>query len=152
MSDERRGPLLIGVLAVIAGAALYLAAGDVLSVPDRTFGAPRWVVAIFALGLFFGGGYALALALPTPRMRRLLGGAALLALVTGSAVFMTWLAFTGGGRRPRAPISADSLMFGPDVGAFIVRAFFWLFAIPLDAIALGAWLFALRALVRPPAP
>jgi hypothetical protein len=76
MSDDRRGPLVIGALAVIAGAALFLAAGDVLPVPDKTFGAPRRLVAVFALSFFFGGCYIVAFGLPTPRMRQLLGGAA----------------------------------------------------------------------------
>jgi hypothetical protein len=41
MPDDRRGPLVIGVLAAATGGALFLAAGDVLPVPDKTFGAPR---------------------------------------------------------------------------------------------------------------
>ena len=153
MSDDRRGPLVIGALTVIAGAALFLAAGDVLPVPDKTFGAPRWVVAVFALGFFFGGGYALSLALPTPRMRQILGGAAGLALVTSGALLFTWLALTGGGaRRAPAPVRPGSLVLGPDVGAFVAQAFFWLFAIPIDAIALIAWFIALRSVIRRPPP
>jgi len=153
MSDDRRGPLVIGALTVIAGAALFLAAGDVLPVPDKTFGAPRWVVAVFALGFFFGGGYALSLALPTPRMRQILGGAAGLALVTGGALLFTWLALTGGvARRAPAPVRPGSLVLGPDVGAFVSQAFFWLFAIPIDAIALIAWFIALRSVIRRPPP
>jgi hypothetical protein len=150
MSDDRRGPLVIGALAVIAGAALFLAAGDVLPVPDKTFGAPRRLVAVFALSFFFGGCYIVALGLPTPRMRQLLGGAAGLALVTGGALLMTWLALTGGGTRAPAPVRPDSLVLGPDVGAVIVRVFIWLFAIPLDAIALIAWLVSFRWLIKRP--
>ena len=153
MSDDRRGPVVIGALTVLAGSALFLAAGDVLPVPDETFGAPRWVVAVFALGFFFGGGYALSLALPTPRMRQILGGAAGLALVTGGALLFTWLALTGGGaRRAPAPVRPGSLVLGPDVGAFVSQAFFWLFAIPIDAIALIAWFIALRSVIRRPPP
>jgi hypothetical protein len=152
MSDDPRGPLVIGALAVIAGAALFLAAGDVLPVPDKTFGAPRWLVAVFALSFFFGGCYVVALGLPTPRMRQLLGGTAGLALVTGGALLMTWLALTGGGRRAPAPVRPDSLVLGPDVGGVIVRVFFWLFAIPLDAIAVIAWLVAFRRLIKRPPP
>ena len=153
MSDDRRGPVVIGALTVLAGSALFLAAGDVLPVPDETFGAPRWVVAVFALGFFFGGGYAVSLALPTPRMRQILGGAAGLALVTGGALLFTWLALTGGGaRQAPAPVRPGSLVLGPDVGAFVARAFFWIFAVPIDAIALIAWFIALRSLIRRPPP
>jgi hypothetical protein len=147
MSDDRWGPLVIGALTVITGAALFLAAGDVIPLPDRTFGAPRRVVAVF------GGCYAVSLALPTPRMRQVLGGAAGLALISGGALLFTWLALTGGGaRRAPAPIRPGSLVLGPDVGGVIVRVFFWLFAIPIDAIALIAWFIALRSLVRRPPP
>jgi hypothetical protein len=38
------------------------------------------------------------------------------------------------------------------VGAFIVYAFFWLFALPIDAIALVAWFVTLRWLLRRPPP
>jgi hypothetical protein len=102
MADDRRGPLVIGALTAITGAVLFLAAGDVIPLPDQTFGGPRWLVALFALGFFFGGGYALGLA--------------------------------------------------PDVSSVIVRAFFWIFAIPVDALALVAWFIALRWLVRRPPP
>src|SRR5207245_10269162 len=39
MSDDRRGPLVIGALTVIAGDALFIAGGYVLHVPDMTFAA-----------------------------------------------------------------------------------------------------------------
>jgi len=72
MPDDRRGPLVIGVLAVATGGALFLAAGDVLPVPDKTFGAPRWLAAILGLGFFFGGSYIALLmtwqALTAPRL------------------------------------------------------------------------------------
>jgi hypothetical protein len=45
--------------------------------------------------------------------------------------------------RARPP---DSLVLGPYVGAVIV----WLFAIPLDAIALIAWLVSFRWLIKLP--
>lgn len=149
MPDDRRGPLVIGILTAFTGAVLFLAAGDVIALPDRTFGAPRWLVALFALGLFFGGGYAVSLALPVAWMRRALGGASALAFLTAGALLMTWLAVTGGGaRRAHPPARAGSLVFGPEVGEVVVRAFFWLFAIPLDVIALVAWFVAVRWLVR----
>ena len=55
MSDDRRGPFVVGALTVFTGAVLFLAAGDVIPLPDRTFGGPRWLVALLALGIFFGG-------------------------------------------------------------------------------------------------
>jgi len=153
MPDDRRGPFVIGLLTAFTGAVLFLAAGDVIPLPDRTFGGPRWMVALFALGLFFGGGYAVSLALPVSWMRRALGGATALAFLTAGALLMTWLAVTGGGsRHAHPPARPGSLVFGPEVGAVIVRAFAWLFAIPLDVIALVAWIVAVRWLVRRPPP
>jgi hypothetical protein len=153
MADDRRGPLVIGALTAVTGGVLFLAAGDVIAVPDTTFGAPRWLVSVFALGVFFGGGYLLALALPTPRMRRVLGGAAALAFLSAAALLMTWLAITGGGaRRPPMPAGPGSLVLSPEIGRIVTHGFAWLFAIPLDAIALGAWFIALRSLVRRPPP
>jgi hypothetical protein len=153
MVESRQGPLVIGVLTAITGGVLFLAAGDVLPVADKTFGAPRWLVSLFALGVFFGGGYLVALALPTPRMRRVLGGAAALAFLSMAASLMTWLAITGGGPTllPMPP-RPGSLVLSPDIGRFVMQVFAWLFAIPLDALALGAWFIALRWLVRRPPP
>jgi len=149
MADDRRGPLVIGLLTAFTGAILFLAAGDVIPLPDQTFGAPRWLVALFALGLFFGGAYAVSLALPVAWMRRALGGASALAFLTAAALLMTWLALTGGGRRVAGvPARPGALVLGPDVGEIVVRAFFWLFAVPLDAIALVGWFIAVRWLVR----
>ena len=39
-------------------------------------------------------------------------------------------------------------MLGPDVSGILVRAFFWLFAIPLDVIALVGCFLAVRSLLR----
>lgn len=152
MPDDRRGPIVIGLLTAFTGAVLFLAAGDVISLPDRTFGGPRWVVALFALGFVFGGGYAVSLALPVPWMRRVLGGATALAFLTAGALLFTWLAVTGGPRRAHPPVRPGSLVFGPEVGEVVVGAFAWLFAIPLDVIALVAWVVAVRWLVRRPPP
>jgi len=153
MAESRQGPLVIGVLTAITGGVLFLAAGDVLPVADKTFGAPRWLVSLFALGVFFGGFYLLALVLPTPRMRRVLGGAAALVFLSTVAVLMTWLAITGGGpRRPPMPARPGLLVLSPEIGRTVMQAFAWLFAIPLDAVALGAWFIALRWLVRRPPP
>jgi hypothetical protein len=153
MADNRLGPLVIGALTAITGGVLFLAAGDVIPVPDKTFGGPRWLVSLFALGVFFGGCYFVALALPTPRMRRVLGGAAALAFLNAVAILMTWLAVTGGGaRRPPMPARPGSLVLSHDIGRIVTQGFAWLFAIPLDAIALGAWFIALRWLVRRPPP
>ena len=149
MPDDRRGPLVIGLLTAFTGAVLFLAAGDVIPLPDRTFGAPRWLVALFALGFFFGGGYSVSLALPVAWMRRALGGASALAFLTAAALLFTWLAVTGAGPRlAGAPVRPGSLVLPAAVGDIVVRAFFWLFAIPLDALALVAWVIAVRWLVR----
>src|SRR2546428_633056 len=72
MADDRRGPFAIGALAVATGAVLFLAAGDVLTVPDKTFGAPRWLAAMLGVGGFFGGSYIRSLVLAPPWDRRLL--------------------------------------------------------------------------------
>ena len=80
------------------------------------------------------------------RMRGLLGGAAGLAMISFSALLMTWLAVTGGGRAPAHP-PRGTLVLGPDVGGILVHAFFWIFAIPLDLVALIGWFVALRALL-----
>jgi hypothetical protein len=149
MPSDRRGPLVIGLLTAFTGAVLFLAAGDVIPLPDRTFGAPRWLVALFALGIFFGGGYAVSLALPVAWMRRALAGASALTFLTAAALLFTWLAVTGGGPRlAGAPVRPGSLVLPAAVGDIVVRAFFWLFAIPLDALALVAWVIAVRWLVR----
>jgi len=154
MADDRRGPLVIGVLTAATGGLLFLAAGDVVPVPDRTFGAPRWLVSVFALGFFFGGAYLVACLLPASRMRRVLGGASALAFLSAVALLMTWMALTGGGPALDRPVAArpGSIAFSPAVGRVVTSAFFWLFAIPLDALALVAWFIALRWLVRRPAP
>jgi len=132
MPDDRRGPLVIGVLAAATGGALFLAAGDVLPVLDKTFGAPRWLAAILGLGFFFGGSYIVSLGLPTPWTRRLLGAAAILSFVSMGALLMTWQALTA----PR----------------LIIGAFFWIFALVMDAVAVAAWVVTLRVLLRRPSP
>jgi hypothetical protein len=146
MADDRRGPVVIGILSVVTGAVLYLAAADILSVSDRTFGAPRWVVASFALGLFFAGFYALSLRLPTPVTSRGLAAATALTFLTTGGVFMSWLAL-GGGARGRSTVS-----IGPLSLLLLTRGIelvlFWVLALITDAIAVGAWIYCLRALAR----
>jgi len=141
MQADRRGPLVIGALAAAAGAVVFLAAGDVLPVPDKTFGAPRWLAAVLGLGFFFGGSYIVSLVLPTPWMGRLLGAATILTFVTMGALLMTWQALTGG-----------SFVLSRDATRLIVGAFFWIFALLMDAIALIAWVVALRVLLRRQSP
>ena len=141
MPDDRRGPLVIGALAVAAGAVVFLAAGNVLPVPDKTFGAPRRLAAMLGLGFFFGGSYIVSLVLPTPWMGRLLGAATILTFVTMGALLMTWQALTAG-----------SFVLSLDAPRLIVGAFFWMFAFLMDAVALIAWVVALRVLLRRPSP
>ena len=65
---------------------------------------------------------------------------------------MTWLAITGGGAQtPSDAAHPGSLVLSPDIGRFVMQAFAWLFAIPLDAIALGAW-FDRPAMARAATP
>ncbi|PYM93631.1 MAG: hypothetical protein DME04_10625 [Candidatus Rokuibacteriota bacterium] len=142
MPDDRRGPLVVGALTVATGAVLFLAAGDVLPVPDKTFGAPRWLAALLGLGVFFSGSYIVSLVLPTPWTRRLLGAAALLTFVTMGALLLTWHALAAGG----------PLVLSRDAPRIIVGAFFWIFALLLDAIAVVAWVVALRVLLHRPSP
>ena len=141
MPDDRRGPLVIGALAAAAGAMVFLAAGDVLPVPDKTFGAPRWLAAVLGLGFFFGGSYIVSLVLPTPWMGRLLGAATILTSVTMGALLMTWQALTAG-----------SFVLSLDAPRLIAGAFFWMFALVMDPVALIAWVVALRVLLRRPSP
>ena len=141
MPDDRRGPLVIGALAAAAGAMVFLAAGDVLPVPDKTFGAPRWLAAVLGLGFFFGGSYIVSLVLPTPWMGRLLGAATILTFVTMGALLMTWQALTAG-----------SFVLSLDAPRLIAGAFFWMFALVMDPVALIAWVVALRVLLRRPSP
>jgi hypothetical protein len=152
MPDDRHGPLVVGALTAITGGVLFLAAGRVIALPDEMFGSPRWLVALFALGLFLGGCYAMSLAMPTPSMTRVLGGSCGLAFLTAAALLFTWLALTGGGPRRHPSARAGSLVLPADVFDVLIRAFFWLFALPIDAIALVAWFVALRWLIRRPAP
>ena len=141
MPDDRRGPLVIGALAVAAGGVVFLAAGNVLPVPDKTFGAPRRLAAMLGLGFFFGGSYIVSLVLPTPWMGRLLGAATILTFVTMGALLMTWQALTAG-----------SFVLSLDAPRLIAGAFFWMFALVMDPVALIAWVVALRVLLRRPSP
>ena len=112
MPDDRRGPLVVGALTVATGTVLFLAAGDVLPVPDKTFGAPRWLAAMLGLGVFFGGSYIVSLVLPTPWMRRWLGAAAILTFVTMVALLMTWKALTAGAGSLVLPLNPPRLFAG----------------------------------------
>jgi len=68
---------------------------------------------------FFGGCYAVSLALPTPRMRQVLGGAAGLALISGGRLLFTWLALTGGGADGARAIRPGSLVLGRRRGVIV---------------------------------
>ena len=148
-----RATLAIGLLCVVAGAFIVLVAGDVIPQPDETFGAPRWMVAVFGLAFFFVGWYVLSLLLPTPMMRQVFATAAALCLLTGGAVFLTWLAL--GGDAPghtTVSIGPFSLLLPAAVARGFQRAIVVFFALIADAIALFAWYGMLRALVRRRAP
>jgi hypothetical protein len=144
-----RAMLAIGLLCVAAGSFIVLVAGDVIPQPDEKFHAPRWMVAVFGLAFFFAGWYVLSLLLPTPMMRQVFATAAALCLLTGGAVFLTWLAWTGGeGGRTTISIGPFSLLLPAGFARGVERAVIIFFALLNDAIALVAWYATLRALVR----
>jgi len=72
-----------------------------------------------------------------------LGAAAILSFVTMAALLMTWRALTAG---------AGSFGLPRDAPRLVAAAFFWIFALLLDAVAVVAWVVALRVLLRRPAP
>lgn len=144
-----RATLAIGLLCVAAGSFIVLVAGDVIPQPDEKFHAPRWMVAVFGLAFFFVGWYVLSLLLPTPMMRQVFATAAALCLLTGGAVFLTWLAL--GGDPPgqtTVSIGPFSLLLPAAVARGFDRVFIIFFALFNDAIAIVAWYATLRALVR----
>jgi hypothetical protein len=144
-----RATLAIGLLCVVAGAFIVLVATDVIPQPDEKFHAPRWMVAVFGLAFFFAGWYVLSLLLPTPMMRQAFATAAALCLLTGGAVFLTWLALTGGeGGRTTISIGPFSVLLPAGAARALERVLVGFFALVADALALGAWYAALRALVR----
>jgi hypothetical protein len=148
-----RATLAMGLLCVAAGAFIFLVAGDVIPRPDEKFHAPRWMVAVFGLAFFFAGWYLLSLLLPTPMMRQVLATATALCLLTGGAIFLTWLAWTGGdGGRATISIGPFSLLLPAAVARGFERVIVVFFALITDALALFVWYAMLRALVRSRAP
>ena len=149
--DARRGLLVVGALTVVMGAVLFFAATGVIPQPDAKFGAPRWVVALFGLAFFFAGFYVVSLCLPAPVTGRVLAAATTLTFLTGSAILVTWLAWTGGGGG-RVTVSAGPVaLLAPAAAARGLRwTMLWFFAALNDALAAGAWIYYLRALVRRP--
>ena len=86
-------------------------------------------------------------------MGRLLGAATILTFVTMGALLMTWPALTGGGSgRSFVSSGTGSFVLSRDATRLIVGAFFWIFALLMDAIALIAWVVALRVLLRRQSP
>ena len=148
-----RATLAMGLLCVAAGAFIFLVATDVIPQPDEKFHAPRWMVAVFGLAFFFAGWYLLSLLLPTPMMRQVLATATALTLLTGGAVFLTWLAL--GGDPPghtTVSIGPFSLLLPAGFARGVDRVVIIFFALLTDAIALVVWYAALRPLVRRRAP
>lgn len=149
MANDRRGPLAVGILSVVMGAALFLAAADIIPQPDEKFGAPRWMVAGIALAFCFAGFYVLSLVLATPVTRRVLATVTSLTFVSAAAILVTWLAWTGGGGgRTTVLIGPFSLLLPAGAARGVEPALRWFFAALTDAFAVAVWLHFLRALVR----
>ena len=150
---SRRVTLVVGLLMVVAGTAIFLAAANIIPQPDEKFGAPRWMVALSGLAFFFAGWYIVSIGLPAPRMGQVLAGATTLTFLTSMALILTWLARTGG-EAGRATISIGpfSLLLPSGIARGIERAIIWFFALVLDAIALFAWYQTARWLLRRRAP
>ena len=150
---SRRGTLVVGLLMVVAGTTIFLAAANIIPQPDEKFGAPRWMVALFGLAFFFAGWYLLSLLLPAPITRRALANACGLTLITGGAVFMTWLAWTGGdGGQMTVSIGPFSMLLPKNIQRSMGHVVLWFFAALNDALALFMWVYTLRGLFRRRAP
>jgi hypothetical protein len=153
MPNDRRVLLVVGLLVVAAGAFIVLIAADVIPQPDEEFHAPRWMVALFGLTFFLAGWYVLSLALPAPRTGQVLATATALTFVTGGALFLTWLAWTGGDAgRTTVSLGPFSMVLPPGLARGLDRIMIWFFALLMDAIAVAAWYAMLRWLVRRRAP
>ena len=153
MPYDRRGLVVVGAFTVLMGTVIFIIATDIIPQPDEKFGAPRWIVGLFGLAFFFAGWYVLSLLLPTPRTRQVLAAATALTMLTGGAVLLTGLAL-GGGAAGGAKVSFGpfSLLLPAGVARGFERVMIWFFAALTDSIALAAWLYALRTLVRRHAP
>ena len=150
---SRRVTLVIGLLVVVMGTAIFLAAADIIPQPDEKFGAPRWMVALFGLAFFFAGWYLLALLLPAPITRQVLANACGLTLITGGAVFTTWLAWTGGaGGQTTISIGPFSMLLPKNIARSIGHVVLWFFAALNGALALFMWFRTLRGLFRRQTP
>lgn len=144
---------MVGLLVVVMGTMIFLAAANIIPQPDEKFGAPRWIVALFGLMFFFAGWYILSLLLPAPITRQVLANACGLTLITGGSVFTTWLAWTGGnGGQTTISIGPFSMLLPKDIARSIGRVVIWFFAALNDALALFMWFHALRGLLRRRAP
>jgi hypothetical protein len=149
MPDDRRGLVVVGTFVVLMGTMIFLVAADVIPQPDEKFGAPRWMVALFGLSFFFAGWYVLSLLLSAPITRQVLAYACGLTLITGGAIFTTWLAWTGGDPgRTTVSIGPFSLLLPRNVARSIGHVMIWFFAALNDALAVFLWFQALRGLLR----
>lgn len=149
----RRSTLVVGLFVVLMGMMIFLAAANILTQPDEKFGAPRWMVALFGLAFFFAGWYLLSLLLPAPITRQVLANACGLSLITGGAVFLTWLAWTGGDSgQTTVSIGPFSMLLPRNIARSIGQVVIWFFAALNDALALFMWFHTLRGLFRRQAP
>jgi len=147
-ANNRWPPSVAGLLVAGVGTVIVLAAGDVIRQPDSAFGAPRWMVALFGFTFVLAGLCMLASALPTPRTRGLLGGAAALTFLTAAAIFLTWQALGGGaGGASSVAIGPIAFTLPAPVARIVDRILVWLFALLVDVLAAVAWIAVLRALV-----
>lgn len=76
-----------------------------------------------------------------------------LTLLSGGALFLTWLAWTGGDAgRTTVSLGPFSMVLPPGLARGLDRVMIWFFALLMDAIALFAWYRVLRWIVRRRAP
>lgn len=150
---SRRVTLVFGLLMVVAGTAIFLAAANIIPQPDEKFHAPRWMVALFGLAFFLAGWYIVSLALPAPRTGQALATATALTFITSMAIFLTWSTLTGAeGWSSSLSVGPLTLFLPQGLTRSIDRVVIGFFTLVMDVIAVVAWYSALRSLVRRCAP
>ena len=149
----RRVTLVFGLLMVVAGTAIFLAAADIIPQPDEKFHAPRWMVALFGLAFFLAGWYVVSLSLPAPRTGQVLATATALTFITSMAIFLTWSTLTGAeGWSSSLSVGPLTLFLPQGLTRSIDRVVIGFFTLVMDVIAVVAWYSLLRSLVRRRAP